>query len=640
MHVIGTAGHVDHGKSSLVRALTGTDPDRWLEEKLRGMTLDLGFARLRYDDGLEAAIVDVPGHERFVHNMLAGAAGVELLVLVVAANEGPRPQTFEHLAILRYLNVRRVVVAFTKSDLLDDGDLEDARAELAGSLAGSVAAGAPIVPVSTITGDGIAELRAALRSALEALPPRPVDAPVYLPIDRVFALGGYGTIVTGTLMQGRIAVGDRLRATGIEREARVRGLHVFGEARDRVEAGARVALNLASIDRADLARGAVIASAQFSTRSTAEVAFTIEPAARDLVRRRTPVRAYVGAAEILGTLVFASAPAADAATIAGTLHLRTPTVIVPGGVFVVRRLSPKTLLGGGTFGSGDASAAAPEGDRAEDDGAEDAAPSFFADPDVAAILLALAKQGTAGATAARLGAIANLREDRATAILSDLVAADRAYLLDRPAGYAPAADVDALVALAAAKLKENESETPWRAGTTSLALARDLGVPEAALVRALGPAVRAGALAHRSGYFTSPEFSPSLSAGQRTFFDELLARDPAHRNIPVPLADAIARIKASKIPGLSNAFDTLVATGAVHKVHDALYRDDQIVELRNALVSALRERKSITPAEYRDLVGSSRKYVVPLLEWFDATGVTLRSGDTRVLRLVRPKTPA
>ena len=633
MHVIGTAGHVDHGKSSLVRALTGTDPDRWLEEKLRGMTLDLGFARLVYADGLEAAIVDVPGHERFVHNMLAGAAGVELLLLVVAANEGPRPQTFEHLAILQYLNVEQTVVALTKSDLLDAAEVADARDALADALEGSVAANAPIVPLSTISGEGVDALRAALRAALEALPPRPDRAPVYLPVDRVFALGGHGTIVTGTLVQGTIAAGDRLNATGIDRPVRVRGIHVFGEARKSVAAGARVALNLAGVERSELARGAVVASSQFVARDAASVAFTVEPAARELIRRRTPVRAYVGAAEILGTLVFAQPPADGVRTLPGTLHFRTPTIVVPGGAFVVRRLSPKTLLGGGTFATD--VALATDADELEEN--DSTMPSFFDDPDAAAILLALGKTGVAGATAARLGAMANLREDRAAAVLAELVDSERAYALERPAGFAAASDVDALLALALARLHVNETEAPWRAGTTSLALARDLDRPEATLVRCLAPAVKAGRLALRSGYYASPDFSPSLSAEQRAFFDALLARDPAQPNVPVPLADAIARIRTSKIAGISAAFDTLVATGAVHKVHDALYRDDQIVELRAALVRALRERKSITPAEFRDIAKSSRKYVVPLLEWFDATGVTLRSGDARVLRLARQR---
>ena len=625
MHVIGTAGHVDHGKSSLVRALTGTDPDRWLEEKLRGMTLDLGFARLRFDDGSDAAIVDVPGHERFVHNMLAGAAGVELLMLVVAANEGAQPQTFEHLAILRYLNVKRVVVVLTKSDLLDSEELADARRSVARSLVGTVAAEAPIVAVSTITGSGFEDLRATLHAAIAALPARPVEAPAYLPIDRVFALDGHGTIVTGTLMQGRISVGDRLAAGNLDREVRVRGVHVFGEKRETVEAGARVALNLVNVERRDLSRGAVVASAQFESHASVAVNFIVEPAARAILRRRTPVRAYVGSAEILGTLVFEHAPNASDDALPATLHLREATVIVPGAAFVVRRLSPKTLLGGGTFAgavSSDASSGVGTDDAVDDD-------------DVRAILAALERQGTTGATAARLGAVANIREERAEEIVRALVAAERAYALERPVAFAAAAPVEELASRACARLAASEAGTPWRMGTTSIALARELAFAEAELVRALGPAVRAGRIALRAGYYATPDFSPTLSSAQRAFFDAVFVRDPRAVHVPVPLADVIARMKAAKIDGLSAAFDMLVATGVLHKVHDAVYRDDQIAFLRSALVTALQARKTITPSEYRDLVHSSRKYVVPLLEWFDATGVTLRSGDSRVLRMGR-----
>jgi selenocysteine-specific elongation factor len=627
MHVIGTAGHVDHGKSSLVRALTGTDPDRWLEEKLRGMTLDLGFARLRFADGSDAAIVDVPGHERFVHNMLAGAAGVELLMLVVAANEGPQPQTFEHLAILRYLNVKRTVVVLTKSDLLEAEELSGAREAIAEALAGTVADDAPVVAVSTVTGAGLEELRTLLHATIASLPPRPVEAPAYLPVDRVFALDGHGTIVTGTLMQGRIAVGDRLAAGGLDREVRVRGVHVFGEKRETVEAGSRVALNLASVDRSELARGAVIASGQFESHASVAVNFVVEPAARAILRRRTPVRAYVGSAEILGTLVFERVPVADDDALPATLHLRNPTVIVPGAAFVVRRLSPKTLLGGGTF----ARAIAADAARAHDADVDlDIVPD---EEDVRAILAALDRQGTAGAAAGRLGAIANIREERSEEILAALVAQERAYVLERPAAYVARAPIDELVEQARTHLIESERKTPWRTGVTSIVLARALARPEAEVVRALLPAVRSGRIALRAGYYATPEFSPALTPEQRAFFDALFVRDPNAKHLPVPLAEIVERMKVAKVEGLSAAFDMLVATGVVHKVHDAVYRDDQIAYLRGALVTALQERKKLTPSEYRDIVGSSRKYVVPLLEWFDATGVTLRSGDARVLRI-------
>ncbi|MBV8599986.1 MAG: selenocysteine-specific translation elongation factor, partial [Candidatus Eremiobacteraeota bacterium] len=393
MHIIGTAGHVDHGKSSLVRALTGTDPDRWREEQLRGMTLDLGFARLRFDDGVEAGIVDVPGHERFLHNMLAGAAGMEVLMLVVAANEGPRPQTLEHLAILNYLNVRRTLIVLTKRDLVDADELAFAEELAREAVRGSVAQDAAVQSVSTLSGEGLPELKAALHDALVALPPRKPDAPAFLPIDRVFALAGHGTIVTGTLMQGSLAVGETLRLQPSGRDVRVRSLHVFGEKQARVGAGSRVAANLPQIEAAEIARGEVLASPEFPARRQFEVSFTPLESALKVLRRRNAVRAYLGSAEILGTLVFSEAPR-TASAVPATLSLRRPAATYPGEAFVVRRLSPKDLLGGGTI----AATAAPAQSELSPDEAT-----------VAGVLRAL---GPAGGIVTTVAARANVREER------------------------------------------------------------------------------------------------------------------------------------------------------------------------------------------------------------------------------------
>src|SRR5581483_11450536 len=273
MPIVGTAGHVDHGKSALVEALTGINPDRWLEERLRGMTLDLGFARLVLGDGLEAGIVDVPGHERFLNNMLAGAAGMELLLLVIAADEGVMPQTIEHLQILRFLNVRQTIVVVTKADLVEPAQLADARGAIEGALRGTIAQDAPLVPVSSVTGSGLEELRQRIHDALRALPPRNPDAPAYLPVDRVFALPGYGTIVTGTLMQGRIAVGDSLKLEPSGQPVRVRSLQSFGQKRERVEGGARVAVNVPGVDVREIARGEMLVAPQFAPADAFAVRF-------------------------------------------------------------------------------------------------------------------------------------------------------------------------------------------------------------------------------------------------------------------------------------------------------------------------------------------------------------------------------
>lgn len=622
MHVIGTAGHVDHGKSSLVRALTGTNPDRWIEEQLRGMTLDLGFAHLRFDDGVEAGIVDVPGHERFLHNMLAGAAGMELLLLVVAANEGPQAQTLEHLAILTFLHVRRAIVVLTKRDLVDAEELAYAEEFVRDATRGTVAENAPTLAVSTVTGEGMRELRAAIHDALVALPPRAPQAPAFLPVDRVFAMSGHGTIVTGTLMQGSIAVGDQLTLQPSGKTVRVRSLQVFGTKRDRVDGGMRVAANIPGVDHAAIARGEVLARPEFVPQSSFRVRFHALPAALGMLRRRTPVRAYLASAEVLGTLVFTSVPVATS-SVEATLHLRRPVIVFPGEAYVVRRLSPKDLLGGGTLETGVAS----EENRPSDDAADAA--------DVAAVLRALAEGGVRPRTAAQLGASANVREDRVDEILEEAIAEGRARRLHKPVGYVGAAIADELIGRLVAMLAERERQTPWVLGTTSLAIARELAIEEPLAIRLLQSYVDDARIAHRAGYYATIGFTPELTAEQRAFFERHVPVDHAQPHLPASLDALVAEVKRSKIAGLSQALDTLVATGALVKVGDAVYRGTQIADIRGKLEGVLRRDKHITMAGFRDIVGTSRKYAVPLLEWFDATGVTLRNGDVRLLRTAR-----
>ncbi len=510
MHVVGTAGHVDHGKSSLVRALTGTDPDRWIEERLRGMTLDLGFAHLAYDDGVEAGIVDVPGHERFLHNMLAGAAGMELLLLVVAANEGVRPQTVEHLAVLGFLNVRRAIVVLTKRDLVDETALAETEASVRDATRGTIAQDAPVIAVSAVSGDGMDALRAAIHDALVALPPRPAGAPAFLPVDRVFALPGRGTIVTGTLMQGTLRAGDTLRLDPPGRDVRVRSLQVFGAQRDAVSGGSRVAVNVPGVDVSELHRGAVLADGGFAPAGSLRVRFRALDDGRPLLRRRTPVRAYLGAAELLGTLVFAGGPPGSGSPVDATLHLRRETTAYPGEAFVVRALSPKTLLGGGTV---DAGAVAEIGD----DGHA---------PDVDAIAHVLAETELVPRTAAELGARANVREERAAEILTELVAHGAARCLRKPVAYLDGPAADALSARVYEMLERREAESPWTLGTTSLALARELAADEQFLVRFLGSDVEDGRIAARAGYYATPGHRAQLTEDQRAFFERAV---PARR---------------------------------------------------------------------------------------------------------------
>jgi selenocysteine-specific elongation factor len=614
MRVVGTAGHVDHGKSALVRALTGTEPDRWEEERRRGMTLDLGFARLRFDDGVEAGIVDVPGHERFVHNMLAGATGMDVLLLVVAANEGPRPQTFEHLAILSLLAVPAAIVVLTKADLVDEDELAAVRADVRLAVAGTVAAGAPVVPVSAVTGAGLGELRAQIHAALAGLPPRAQYAPAYLPVDRAFTLTGHGTIVTGTLMQGSLAIDDVLAVRPGDVEARVRGLEVFGEARQRVEAGSRVAANLGSVSLHEIVRGSTLVAPEIRAQTSYAVRFQALPDAPAILRRRMPVRVHLGAGESFGTLVFAERPV-DTQPLDAALHLREPAAAVPGQRFVVRRLSPKTVLGGGTIG-----------------GLASAEPTPAVAADVVAVRNAVRALGVAAGRAGTIASAANVTLERAEEILADEAAAERVWSLTRPLAYIDATMVEALLERVLASLTRRETEMPWMFGATSLALSRELDLPEPLLVSILTAAAERRRLVARSGYYANAGFEPQLTAEQGEFFEQRVPFDPEQPLVPAPFDSLVAEIRRSRIAGISGALDTLLAGGRLVRVGDHIYRGAQLGEIRSRLERTLRAEQRITAARFRDVIGTSRKYVVPLLEFFDAAGVTVRDGDQRALR--------
>ncbi len=614
MHIVGTAGHVDHGKSSLVNALTGTNPDRWLEEQLRGMTLDLGFAHLQLGDGVEAGIVDVPGHERFLHNMLAGAAGMELLLLVVAADEGVRPQTVEHLQILRYLNVRDTIVAVTKIDLVSADELAHSCENIRASLQGTIAQDAPILPVSSTTGQGLDELRARMQSILASFPPRSPDAPAYLPIDRVFVLPGHGTIVTGTLMQGTLSTGDRVKLEPSGKAVRIRSLQTFGKQQQAVAGGARVAANLPGVEVSEIARGEMLVAPELAAAQTFAVQFDALREAMPILRRRNAVRAYIGSAEILGTLVLDEDPKPGAA-IRGTLFLRRATVAYPGTAFVVRRLSPKDLLGGGRI-ENEAGSPGPKNATSHD---EDA-------------VLAVLRRGLAALTATEISREANLREARAEALLKKLESTGDVVSVARPHAYLDAALTGAFLEAALRFLNEAQTREPWAMGATSLTLARALDVPEALLVRVLNALADEGRLARRAGYFFTTGHTPNLTAEQQSFFEELVPLDAVNPFLPAELAAVVARVRESRVNGASKAFDMLLAKGAFVKVNEELYRGTQIAQIRSRVQTFLHEHSRMTMAEFRDLIGTSRKYAVPLLEWFDARGITVRSGDYRMLR--------
>jgi selenocysteine-specific elongation factor len=364
--VIGTAGHIDHGKSALVRALTGTDPDRLKEEQERGITIDLGFAHLqagRTADTADAshevtfAFVDVPGHERFVKNMLAGVGGMDLVMLVVAADESVMPQTREHFDICRLLHVPRGLIVLTKSDLSDRETLELARLEVRELVSGSFLADAPVVAVSSRTGDGLERLKDTLVSLAASVPVRRPGGPTRLPIDRVFSMKGFGTVVTGTLVSGRVETEQGLVVLPQQREAKVRGLQVHGRPQESAEAGRRVAINLGGVEVADVARGDTLADrGAFEPTRRLDARLDLLSDSRPL-RQGARVRFHCGTAELLGRVALAERPLPEgpprdgelqpARDVYARIHLEAPAVVTRGDRFILRAYSPLATIGGG-----------------------------------------------------------------------------------------------------------------------------------------------------------------------------------------------------------------------------------------------------------------------------------------------------
>lgn len=621
MHIIGTAGHVDHGKSALVTALTGHNPDRLLEEQQRGMTLDLGFAPLRFPDGIEAGIIDVPGHERFLHNMLAGAAGMELLLLVVAATEGPKPQTLEHLQILNFLNVQSAVIVLTKTDLVDE-DARTLAAELVrDACRGTVAQDAPIVAVSALTGAGMEALTATIHETLRRLPPRRGDAPAFLPIDRVFALPGHGTIVTGTLMQGTIRSGDTLALAPSGLPARIRSLQTFGRTLTQALPGSRVALNLAGLDVHDIARGeTLVAARHFEHERELALSFTPLPAALSLLRKRTPVRAHIGSGEIPGLLLFSDIPT-NGSAVNAQLRLSRPVVVYPGMRLIVRRMSPKDLLGGGVVADRPAQAVLASVDDGEGTGLTPAA---------LAVLHALEQSGMQALSPERLATRTNQLLEHVRAALTLLGDGGHTATLHKPTEYLARSTFEEAWRTAAGVLRARHSEAPWSVGLTGAEIAKTQRWPEPLALRLLTAWHEDGRVHQRGGRWHLPEFAPTLNKQQHAFFERTLGADSTRTLLPCSHA-ALAAAAADKREH-AEALDSLYAVGALVRIGDDVYRRSQLERAKALVAEVIAKNGAATMAQLRDALGSSRKYALPLMEHFDSSGFTIRDGDLRRIR--------
>ena len=609
---LGTAGHIDHGKTALVRALTGVDTDRLPQERERGISIELGFARMELPSGRSLSVVDVPGHERFVRTMVAGATGIDLFLLVVAADDGVMPQTREHVAVLEVLEVPTGVVAITKADLVGDDEIDLARSEVSELLAGGPYAGAPVVDVSASRDSGLDDLRAQLDElAAGARPRSALNGPARLHVDRSFTLQGIGTVVTGTLWSGSVARGDEVRIEPGARRARVRGVEVHGEQRASAAAGQRVALNLTGVERAEVERGDVVVTGKAGPQAgyLLDVELRLSEDARPLKRgarvhvhhgtRETPARVAPVDGDILG-------PGEEGLV---QLRLERPLVAAAGDRFVVRSLAPPDTIGGGRVldpsprkhGAGDPHAARlralASGNPLDVLRLEiECAPSGLETGDRSEELARLAAAGGAVAVGGRRW-FAPRQLERARAVLLEAVGSS-ALARPRSAGQlAHAAGLDV-------------------GGATAVL---DALAGEGALERSGGGYLRAG------GGARSPD-----PLSERLV--DLLEADGIEPRTPSALAAECGVEPAAA----EAALDALAARNSIVRVKPRLYYHPAAYERARAEAVSLAERDgAVTIATVRDRLETSRKYAQALLEHLDATRVTRRVGDEHVLRRSR-----
>jgi selenocysteine-specific elongation factor len=607
-----------------VRALTGTDPDRLKEEKERGITIDLGFAHLELGEGIVASFVDVPGHERFVRHMLAGAHGIDAVALVVAADESVMPQTREHFHICRLLGVPRGLVVLTKCDLADAETRMIAEMEVRELVAGSFLEGRPVVRASARTGEGLPALREALLVLARETPPRPKEGLLRLPVDRVFSMRGFGTVVTGTLVAGEIAVSEEIEILPPGRRARVRGLQVHGEAVERVAAGTRTAVNLAG-EVEELARGHVLARpGTLKPTLMIDAELSLLPGARPLADGAR-VRVHAASAEVLARVRLLGAASLEPGRSAlAQLRLEGPGIVGRGDRLVLRSYSPADTIGGAVVVD-----PLPPRRRAAD---RPAVEKLRDAPGLRAAVEALVEDaGPAGVFAPLLAArltvpLAGLSAEIAASTAVVELGQDPAVVVSRGA-------LDLLGGSALAALEAFHRERPLKEGMPREELRTRVfrEAPGVAFERVLADLAAAGRVRLLPDLVAAARHEVRLSAGEeegrRLLVDEAQAAGLAGVEIPTLAA------RSSRDPKLlQRVARVLVAERVLGRVGESLLvHSDHLAALRREVRERWPSGSKVEVAAFKDLVGLSRKYVIPLLEYLDREKVTRRAGNDRVV---------
>jgi selenocysteine-specific elongation factor len=630
--ILGTAGHIDHGKTSLVKALTGIDTDRLKEEKARGITIELGFAHLDLPGAIELGIVDVPGHERFVRSMVAGVGGMDLVMLVIAADEGVMPQTREHLDICQLLGVKKGLVALTKTDMVDPDWLGLVTEEVRDYLAGSFLEDAPIMPLSSRTGEGLDALKSELARLAGEVEEKKGEGPFRLPVDRVFTVTGFGTVVTGTLLSGEITVGDEVEVLPSGLACRVRGIQTHGKKSDKGFAGQRVAVNLQGVEHTEIFRGDIVVPRGIyrPTRIVDARLNYLHSAPRELKHRST-LRLHSATYEVPAKVILIDRDLLQPGESAYVqLRLAKPVLLLPGDPFVLRTYSPQATLAGGTVLDPN-----PLRRRRRSADALELLQALESGEETDKIRLIVAASLLSGLPREEIVNRTGMSVKRIEASLAALLSAgDLVQVVKEPRIFLSRQAFATLKARLLTELQAFLKDNPMKEGMGKEELKSR--IPKRSDPRFFGPCLlsleKDGKAVAERDLVNLPGRKSGVAAEQVDLQAGVEATLRKGEMEPPTIKEFCDSLNCTEKQALEH-LNFLVREGKAVKVKsDIFYAPEPFAAIREKLVVHLQKTGEITPPEFRELTGLSRKFMIPLLEFFDSEKLTIRVGDKRVLR--------
>ncbi len=625
---------MDHGKTALIKRLTGVDTDRLKEEKERGITIELGFASLTLPGGRSLGVVDVPGHERFVRHMVAGAAGIDLVVLVIAADEGVMPQTREHLQICTLLGIRKGFVAFTKIDMVDDEWLTLIREDVREFLRGTFLEEAPVVPVSSMTGDGFPELLQTIEQAAGEVEEAADVGLFRLPVDRVFTMKGFGTVVTGTLISGKVATGQEVEVSPVGLRARVRGIQVHNRSVETAEAGQRTAINLQGIERAAIERGYALAGLDTLVPSQRlDVVYRHLAGAGRKMKNRTLVRLHTGTSEVMARLILLDRDEMEPGEEGyAQLVLARPLAAVAGDRFVVRSYSPMTTIGGGIIVD-----PLPAKHKRSAEAVLQEFRRLVGGPEAERVATVLARAGIGGITESRLIVRTGIRGKELRRILEGMFSAKEAVLVDRDEmrvlSHPVYGDLQANILQ---ELQTYHERFPLKDGLSREELRTMLGLGEGVGQKIFGMALRD---LEKRGELVAEKENIRLTGHHVQLKEEMgnlreaLSAVYREGGLAPPTAREVLERFPDRKKEITSLIQVMTREGDLVRISEDLhFHRDALARLREDYRQLLLREVQATPASFKELTGLSRKFIIPLMEYFDMTRLTMRAGDHRILR--------